>query len=189
MASRDPESLRVCDFGLARVCPFKGTAMVVPRSTAVARFRAPEVILGYPTRNPQSVDMWAVGCMVMEVVLNKFFFRTPPNPAFSEEARGRAVLYQQCTALCKPPPHMLEGSRVTWLSKRLKKSKQYPEYKSCMPLLHHLVDQLHKKRCNRRQEVIYLYDFIRRFLTMDPDDRVTPTVALTHAFLHRMHEL
>lgn len=65
--------VKLCDFGLCRsVVESKATttAPVLTDYVATRWYRAPEILLG-STRYTKGVDMWAVGCILGEMLLDK----------------------------------------------------------------------------------------------------------------------
>ncbi|XP_076465423.1 uncharacterized protein LOC143297133 [Babylonia areolata] len=72
MASEDPGSLKVCDFGLSQKLPSENTPLTYRRTMGIPR--APEVMLGYRTQYAMAADVWAVGCVLLYVLLCRNFF-------------------------------------------------------------------------------------------------------------------
>ena len=64
--------VKVCDFGLCRsVAEASNVAAPVLTDYVATRwYRAPEILLG-STRYTKGVDMWAVGCILGEMLLGK----------------------------------------------------------------------------------------------------------------------
>ena len=62
-------TLKVADFGLARMYNKDGPESVVAITDYVTTrwYRAPEVIVGW-SRYGAAIDMWAVGCIVAELI-------------------------------------------------------------------------------------------------------------------------
>jgi len=71
--------LKICDFGLARIefgCGSPGSGVKVAAMTdyvATRWYRAPEILLGWG-RYGRPVDMWAVGCVLAELLGRKPLF-------------------------------------------------------------------------------------------------------------------
>ncbi len=61
--------LKVADFGLARVYNDNNDDRITVLTDYVTTrwYRAPEVIVGWP-RYTSAVDMWAVGCIIAELI-------------------------------------------------------------------------------------------------------------------------
>ena len=64
------DQLKICDFGSAKelVKGEKNIAYICSRY-----YRAPELIFG-ATDYTNQVDMWAVGCVIAEMIINKSLF-------------------------------------------------------------------------------------------------------------------
>eukprot|EP00966_Prymnesium_polylepis_P086177 1994698-Prymnesium_polylepis.1 len=62
---------KLADFGLARMCPLRGTTLTPQLVTRW--YRAPEILLG-ETRYAAPVDMWSFGCVLAECVNNQPLF-------------------------------------------------------------------------------------------------------------------
>jgi len=57
--------LKLCDFGFARSLP--DSAVSITDYVSTRWYRAPELLLGY-THYGKEVDMWAIGCIMGELV-------------------------------------------------------------------------------------------------------------------------
>lgn len=67
-------SIKLCDFGLARlVSPRLGNSDVLTDYIATRWYRSPELLLGC-THYGTEIDMWAVGCILAELVSSKPLF-------------------------------------------------------------------------------------------------------------------
>ncbi|RLN73724.1 hypothetical protein BBJ28_00023262 [Nothophytophthora sp. Chile5] len=65
--SNGEHSLRLCDFGFARSLPNGGNACDLTEYVATRWYRAPELLLG-DTKYSKSVDIWAIGCIMGELI-------------------------------------------------------------------------------------------------------------------------
>ncbi len=66
--------VKVCDFGLCRsVAEVTGPAPVLTDYVATRWYRAPEILLG-STKYTRGVDMWAVGCILGEMLNGRAIF-------------------------------------------------------------------------------------------------------------------
>ena len=75
--------VKICDFGSSKILDLKGhknTPFVVSRY-----YRAPELIMGTP-KYTHSIDMFAVGCILFEMMTN--------TPLFPGETEGLQILEQ-----------------------------------------------------------------------------------------------
>jgi mitogen-activated protein kinase 15 len=78
--------VKLCDFGLCRSVaePPNTSAPVLTDYVATRWYRAPEILLG-STQYTKGVDMWAVGCILGEVMLGKPCF--PGNSTMNQLER------------------------------------------------------------------------------------------------------
>ncbi|KAL3668009.1 hypothetical protein V7S43_006881 [Phytophthora oleae] len=65
--SNSEHSLRLCDFGFARSLPSNGNSCELTEYVATRWYRAPELLLG-DTKYSRSVDIWAIGCIMGELI-------------------------------------------------------------------------------------------------------------------------
>ena len=173
--------LRLCDFGLARehYGPmtssgagavdrhgnlYDGTGKYTPRVVTLW-YRAPELLLG-ATRYGLGVDMWSIGCVLGELLLNR-----PLLPADSEPKQ----LILICELLGTP-------SKQIW-----------PEVEE-LPLwrqLHGgLPDQPYNElptRLAKARPAQSTLDLLNSLLTYDPSRRMDASAALTHRWLTSDH--
>lgn len=64
--------LKVIDFGLSRRCSPQNRA-VTPQ-VATRWYKPPEILLESPTHGPE-VDIWAAGCVIVELLTNQILFK------------------------------------------------------------------------------------------------------------------
>ena len=64
LLNNDYEILKICDFGFARFLPEKDYDLT--EYVATRWYRSPELLVGEPYG--KAADMWAVGCMIGELV-------------------------------------------------------------------------------------------------------------------------
>ncbi|KAG4056513.1 Cyclin-dependent kinase-like 5 [Phytophthora cactorum] len=65
--SNGEHSLRLCDFGFARSLSSNGNPCDLTEYVATRWYRAPELLLG-DTKYSRSVDIWAIGCIMGELI-------------------------------------------------------------------------------------------------------------------------
>ncbi len=61
--------LKIADFGLARMYSESNNGKIAPMTDYVTTrwYRAPEILVGWPVYS-SAVDMWAVGCIIAELI-------------------------------------------------------------------------------------------------------------------------
>jgi len=79
--------LKICDFGLARVC-FTDRNWVCPMTEYICTrwYRAPEVLCSWRDYNC-AIDMWSIGCIVAELLT-----RTPIFPGLSTQNQMELII-------------------------------------------------------------------------------------------------
>jgi serine/threonine protein kinase len=65
--------VKICDMGLARGIDFKNDPTQSTNFIQTRYYRAPEMLLDYPTVSKQ-VDMWSIGCIFAELILGHHLF-------------------------------------------------------------------------------------------------------------------
>mmetsp|Transcript_11782 Transcript_11782/g.37504 ORF Transcript_11782/g.37504 Transcript_11782/m.37504 type:complete len:450 (-) Transcript_11782:328-1677(-) len=158
--------LKICDFGLARV-DFEGLSVAskvkaMTDYVATRWYRAPEIITGY-VEYTKAVDMWAVGCILAELLGRK-----PLWPGSDSQHQLGLI----CQCIGKPPPETI--SRI-----------QQPEIRdfvdsipqSCFVAFNDLYPEGNPLAC----------DLLRQLLVFDPERRIDVVQALEHAYLSQLH--
>lgn len=92
-------NVKLCDFGLCRnIAETEGPQPHLTDYVATRWYRAPEILLGSP-RYTKGVDMWAVGCILGEMLsgrpvfpgtstMNQVLYLRPWNKTYTEIATG-----------------------------------------------------------------------------------------------------
>ena len=95
--------LKIADFGLARLYNESNNTKIIAMTAYVTTrwYRAPEVLVGW-NAYCTAVDMWAVGCIIGELI-----GRTPMFPG----ADSLKQIHLICQIMGKPPDKFIELSR------------------------------------------------------------------------------
>ncbi|KAL8620964.1 hypothetical protein ACOMHN_044111 [Nucella lapillus] len=169
----DPSTLKLGDFGLAEKMSASDSPKVYFSTFQVLNYRAPEVMLKYPTNQILAPDMWGVGCTLLHVLLGDMVY---PFPFGTTEVF--VMLERYLGLLGRLPEVMLSKSLMSSLLVDLKEPSKYP--KDSKELAHFLIGA---KPSWMRSEAIYVSDILRRTLDLNPDVRIRPGAALKHPFI------
>lgn len=159
--------LKICDFGLARV-DFEDSNVTSTKVKAMTDYvatrwyRAPEIITGY-VEYTKAVDMWAVGCILAELLGRK-----PLWPGSDSQHQLGLI----CQCIGKPSRDTI--SRI-----------QQPEIRE-------FVDGIPETRCVAFSDLypegsISACDLLGHLLVFDPGQRYDVEQALEHAYLSQLH--
>jgi serine/threonine protein kinase len=150
--------LKICDFGLARLHePENNDRCVMSNYIATRWYRAPEVILSRK-KYTKAVDIWAVGCILAELIGRKPIF--PGIDAFHQ--------IKLIIGVIGTPTEIKDEESRDFIAK-LPKKKKVP--------FSELYPTASKNAC----------DLLERLLTFDPDERITVEEALRHPYLEELH--
>jgi len=158
--------VKVCDFGLCRsVAEAKSASTTAPVLTdyvATRWYRAPEILLG-STRYTKGVDMWAVGCILGEMLLDKPMF--PGNSTMNQLERVIEVVG-------RPSAEDLAAARS--------------------PFAATMIDSLPPLRARPLRDLFPsappdAVDLIARCLQFNPEKRLTAHEALRHKYVAAFH--
>ncbi|KDQ12065.1 hypothetical protein BOTBODRAFT_34920 [Botryobasidium botryosum FD-172 SS1] len=147
-------SMKVADFGLAR--KFGDPLGDMTQLVVTLWYRAPEILLGEKTYST-AVDMWSVGCIFGELILNE--------PVF--QSKGEIELLASIFKLLGSP------TEETW-----------PGY-SALPLAQTITlpSQTHSTLRNKFPLVTHAgLDLLSKFFTYDPEQRISAEEALRHPY-------
>ncbi|XP_066551097.1 homeodomain-interacting protein kinase 2-like [Amia ocellicauda] len=195
-AARQPLRVKVIDFGLAT-----HVSEAVRSACMQARyFRAPEIILGLPYN--QAIDMWSLGCIIAEL-----FLGWPLYPGASVYDQIRYIVEMQGL----PAENLLSAGTKTgeffkrdsanslWRLKTPEEhegetgiqSKEQRLYKSSgldgMALVHMPMDLDGNDLMAELADRLQFIDLLKRMLSMDPEDRITPVQVQNHPFVTMTH--
>eukprot|EP00457_Paulinella_chromatophora_P004564 gb/GEZN01004576.1/.p1 GENE.gb/GEZN01004576.1/~~gb/GEZN01004576.1/.p1 ORF type:complete len:500 (+),score=60.29 gb/GEZN01004576.1/:134-1501(+) len=150
--------LKICDFGLARLHePENNDRCVMSNYIATRWYRAPEVILS-GQKYTKAVDMWAVGCILAELVGRKPIF--PGMDSFHQ--------IQLIISVIGTPVDIKDPESKTFVDNMKPKpkvlfSKLYPNSTPAC------------------------WDLLDRLFEFDPEKRITVEEALQHEYLAELH--
>ncbi|KAA0150762.1 hypothetical protein FNF27_03052 [Cafeteria roenbergensis] len=153
--------LKICDFGLSRGVADEGeeelTAYVVTRW-----YRAPEIMLACKNYTSK-VDVWAVGCIMAELVRRKVLF---PGRDYLDQLR----LIMELLGTPRPEEYEFVTSKRArdWLQ------KQKPKPRGDFPAI------FAKTSAEGR-------DLLARMLEFDPEKRISVEEALAHPYMASLH--
>lgn len=153
--------VKVGDFGLGRQMCDKAKPLTIKVMTMI--YRAPEVLLGmvnYTTK----VDMWGLGCVLVEVLIGEPLFCTAKTP--------QHLIDQIFTRMGTPTEESWPG--VTALQYYQELNPKKPPYDG------NITNYIFKKNPKADRASV---DFAVWMLTLNPDKRPSTDEALNHIFL------
>ena len=158
--------MKLADFGLARsVASLKtgtGPNPILTDYVATRWYRAPEILLG-SNRYTKAVDMWSVGCILGELLLEK-----PMFPGTS--TMNQLDFIMQITG--KPTAEDMEAINSSFASKMLENIGNV-ERKSLSSLFPKASPEA--------------MDLLEKLMTFNPDIRLTAEEALEHPYVAMFH--
>ena len=149
--------LKICDFGMARIFNFKSKFM--SQEVVTLWYRPPEILLGQKNYT-SSVDLWALGCILSELVTSEVLFS------------GRSELDQ----LIKIFNGLGTPTSEIWLNLH-----SLPFTKKIIFPLQPYNDTFSKMYGKMDSITI---DLIQKFLVYDPLKRISVNLALRHQFFN-----
>ncbi len=149
--------LKVCDFGMARLFNLKSTLM--SQEVVTLWYRPPEILLGQKDYT-SSVDLWALGCILSEIITSKVLFS------------GKSELDQ----LTQIFSNLGTPTSDIWLNLHFLASTK----KIIFPLQPY--NALFSKLYGKMD--LLTIDLIQRFLAYDPMKRISVNLALNHPFFN-----
>lgn len=170
LASYFPEStkLTLIDFGSSVFEEAPHAKLVSTR-----HYRAPEIVLGLSWSKP--IDIWSIGCLIMEFVVGKTFFETRDNMEhllMIEAAIGPVpdFVWKDRIELCDGWNERSCGKRINMKSlEKYFNARLNPSLPSSDPATKDLLD------------------LVKRMLHWIPSERISCREALQHAFFHPLN--
>ncbi|XP_075163448.1 stress-activated protein kinase JNK-like [Haematobia irritans] len=162
--------LKILDFGLART---NGRAEFMMTPYVVTRYyRAPEVILGL--RYQENVDIWAVGCIMGELIRGSVLFRG------SDHIDQWNKIIEQ---LGTPDPSFFKDllPSVRQYVEGLPRVQGYPIERLFSDALFARYQDNYDEESQQRTEEAR--DLLARMLTIDPKNRISVDEALRHSYI------
>ncbi|XP_070186911.1 cyclin-dependent kinase-like 2 isoform X2 [Littorina saxatilis] len=150
--------VKICDFGFARTLAQTGEAYT--DYVATRWYRAPELLVG-DTKYGKAVDIWAVGCLLSEMLTGEPLF-----PGDSD--------IDQLYHIVKCFGNLTQRHREVFLRNPLFVGMRIPEVREIQPL--------ERKFTKVSPEAL---DFMKQCLRLDPDNRPTCTELLKHSLFGR----
>jgi len=155
--------VKLCDFGLCRsVAETQGPNSVLTDYVATRWYRAPEILLG-STRYTKGVDMWAVGCILGEMVSGRPIF--PGTSTMNQ-------LEKTLEVTGRPSAEDIESIHSPFAATMLESIP--PSHQVSLPELFPTASQ----------ETL---DLIGRCLQFNPDNRISAEGALAHPYCAEFH--
>ena len=151
------DNVKIADFGLAR--PFSIPIKPYTHEVVTLWYRAPEILLG-SVEYSTPVDLWALGCIMLELITKK--------PQFTGDSEIDQ-LFRIFRIFGTPNEQIWPG--VT----------QFKDYKQSFPSW---PKQPIKDRISNLNLDPVGLDLLERMMKYDPIQRITAKQALMHVFIH-----
>jgi dual-specificity kinase len=170
LASYFPESskLTLIDFGSSVFEDAPHAKLVSTR-----HYRAPEIVLGLSWSKP--IDIWSIGCFIMELVVGKTFFATSDN----------AEHLLMIEAAIGPVPDVMWNDRIElcegW------KERSYGHRIDMKSLKNYFNARINQSLSSSDPATKDLLDLVQRMLCWIPSERISCREALHHAFFHPLN--
>ncbi|CAN0093966.1 unnamed protein product, partial [Heterosigma akashiwo] len=162
--------VKLCDFGLCRsVAETQGPNPVLTDYVATRWYRAPEILLG-STRYTKGVDMWAVGCILGEMVSGRPIF--PGTSTMNQRRRRRRQLEKTLEVTGRPSAEDIEAIHSPFAATMLESIP--PAAQTSLPELFPTASA----------ETL---DLIDKCLQFNPDRRVSVEESLAHPYCAEFH--
>jgi len=157
--------VKVADFGLARSITqeIEDEQVVMTEYVATRWYRAPEILLG-STKYTKGVDMWAVGCILGELLGGRPIF---PGGSTLDQ------LERICSVTGRPTSEDLESIQSQFASTLL----EHLKYPSAPRTLREIYPKAPAEALDLMEKMLYF----------NPEKRLTATEALAHPYLAQFH--
>jgi len=165
-------NVKIVDLGTACFATDKNDYEIGTRN-----YRGPECILGI--RFTQAIDIWAVACMVVELLDGEVLFdpdEEDEEEEFDNEMRNSVHLKQIMEALGKIPKHMINREYFNRKNELLLVGEV--EHKGLREILQDKVPRL-----DDEEDLDNLIEFLKPMLEIDPKKRPTAAQMLEHEWL------
>jgi len=156
--------LKICDFGLARPCikELKSTTTQMTDYVATRWYRSPELLLAY-RKYSSAMDIWAVGCILGELLLRKPIL--PGHDANHELEIIFNLIGTPSDADIQAIPNLRSREKVLRMGRR--QGKPFEQvFRNSNPLA---------------------LDLLGKMLAFNPDKRIDIEGALNHPYLSALH--
>lgn len=157
--------LKICDFGLARVFASRGRPY--SQNVVTIWYRAPELLLGLHNYT-EAIDIWSVGCIFAEMILNKPLF---PGKTELEQID----LIFKCLGI---------PNEITWpgFGEILKQKQLSQAYQK--PSRNQLSEKFSAVNTEGRGIILNHqgFDLLSKMLSYDPKSRISARECLLHSW-------
>lgn len=167
----DQAHVKIVDLGTACFADDKNNYQIGTRN-----YRGPECILGI--RFTQAIDVWAVACMVVELLDGQVLFdpdEEDEDEEFDNDMRNSVHLKQIIEAIGKIPKHMINREYFNRKNELLLVGEV--QHKGLEEILQEKVPSLDE------EDLAKLADFLRPMLEIDPSKRPSPEKMLEYEWL------
>ena len=147
--------LKVCDFGMARLLNIN--SILMSQEVVTLWYRPPEILLGQKEYTT-SVDLWALGCILSEIITSKVLF--PGNSELDQLTKIFSILGTPTSNIWLNLHFLASAKKIIF---------PLQPYNGFFSKMYGKMDLL-------------TIDLIQKFLVYDPDKRISANIALRHPF-------